>query len=297
MGRYVRTPQGGFIAWPRPFPHKIFPRWTGTANYKGNLYPIPDLAANDGSYWLIDPSAGSIRRFNGSGTLVWTIAAAADVNANAAGIACYLIDYTDARIYALFGNSVGGGNSPFWVSNPLATKSVTVANPTATWTNAAASPYFLDRPGGQGTGNLRVYQLGNTTPEFRDISTAGVFQGTTQPFQIGAVNPLFDNNGAPSRPYITQNGLALLNFDNGTPMVFNVQRGGGYGAVSTAATNRPIVQGTTNVRPTLIINGTTVCVHTSEEGTQTGVTSVAKSFDRAAFDAFINTLADAAGCP
>lgn len=297
MGNVTRGASGGLIAWPNPVKHKLNGNWTNTANWRGTLYQIPDLNANDGSYWLISPSAGTIARYNASNVLQWTIAAAADVNASATTVLAFLIDYTDAKIYAVYGGA--SLNAPYFVSNPLATKTVAVAAITTAWSNTG--DMFLDRPGGQGTGNLRMYLTPRSNAgvaQQQDVTSAGVISGSTTTFSLGGVQPWYDTNSVPSVPYVTQAALLHVAFENGAPMLFRISRGGGIAAPSSGWTNRPIVQGTSNVRPRLIVNGANINFYTDESGGGgTGITSVPKTFVRADFDAFLNVLADAGGCP
>ncbi len=279
----------GLVGWPAPVQHKTIGNFNGAdAN---NTACIPDLNSADGSVWVV--SLNTIKRIGPTGAVIWTITNTADVNAAATVVAGFMVDYTDGKIYAIFSSATT--NTYYFISNPLLTKAVTVAAINTTFSGGLQN-CFLDRPGGQGAGNLRIFSsnLAGPAMEYRDISTAGVLQGVTQTLLLGGVTPGLTlagtNPGA--CPYVSQAGNLVCSIEPLTPAGFLISRGGTVAIASSGWTNRPIY--TAAVLQTFV-NGSTACVH-QYDTTSVVMATIAKTYTRNDWDTFLNTIADAAGC-
>lgn len=289
MGNVTRGNTSGLIAWPRAVAHKMYLPAINT-----NLRVIPDLNALDGSTWLYSGTSGVLSRYSALGTLIFTITPASDINAAATFLLGIYVDYTDSKLYMIFNSGTNG--TLFFASTPLTTKTLTITTLstsfTATTVGVDLGYIFIDRPGGQGTGNLRMYV--GFTPEYRDVSAAGVLQGVTTSMTLSGVSlqntlSFYFSSTATIRASIP---IGVLNT---TAIQTNiiVNRNGGTVIIPTSRTNNAIYSFATVVP---IVNGTFVCMFGND---QTAVTyaSIPKTFVRADFDSFISLLADAGGCP
>lgn len=302
MGNIVRGATiSGFLNWPSPAkPKQNANAGLSTAIQASAATFIPDTNAADGSGWVLNfTSAGgtvSVVRLTATGATSWSITTNVDVNAAAVQLLAFLVDYTDSKIYMLF--SGASGNAPYFVANPLTTKSPTVTGLTTTFTGGIQAP-FLDRPGGQGSGNLRIFSQNwqgatpyTSTLEQRDISTAGVLQGSTTTLTLGGNNPQV--GVVPT--YVSQAGttVSIVTFYTSNVGYASVSRNGGFGQLPLASTNRPLVLAGGGVMP--IVNGTNITLLLNASSAVVPFT-VPRTYARSDWDAFMNTIADAAGCP
>ena len=288
MGNLVRGISAtSIVSWPASVKTKMISPDASNLN----LAYVPDLNSADGSVWKF--TTAGVTRISATGATIFTVAAA-DVNAAATTLLGFSIDYTDAKIYMIWAGATP--NAPWFATNPLTSKLVASVALTTTFTTGVLT-VFLDRPGGQGTGNLRIYNL-NTAHEYRDISTTGVLQGTTTAIAFGGVNlPLLQTAGF-ANSYFTAAGTVYCNVmtdlqgaTNGLNQ-FRVARNGSYGVFSSARTSNPFLSG---LPINAIINGSSVTLF----GTDTlanSPTPIPRTFARSDWDVFLNAVADSAGC-
>lgn len=281
------------LVWPKPLGIKCYPGGNGS----GNAGFIPDLNSADGAGWSLGNLGATLVRIGATGSTVYTVTPAADINAAATQINAVFVDYANSKIYMLASN---GGTNLYLAYSTLAAKAMTVRAMTTNPFTGNSVGFALNRSGSDfivyadtGTIGAPAMQSATLTESTGAIAAASAFR-------LGgvAVGGYVTHN--PCGFYVSADASIVMTIRasgaNQQPLML-LQRGGSFANLPLSVTNYPLVFSYTGVGSYAhgaIINGDAVTL-ASGINLSENIINFPRHYSRSDFDAFLNRACDYAG--